>query len=99
MDAGVWRLVCRMADRSRVRKVPLQGLVPYGESPLSADACLDPTCLADPARFFLEKARVALSDGQPFGPGCEQRVRLNFATSRALLDRIVSAMVDAARAA
>jgi dienelactone hydrolase len=52
MDAGVWRLVCGMADRSRVRRVPLQGLVPYGESPLSADACLDPTCLADPARFY-----------------------------------------------
>ena len=32
--------------------------------------------------FFLEKARVAFSDGRPFGPGGENCVRLNFATSR-----------------
>ena len=53
--------------------------------------------LDDPARFFLDTARVALSDGPPFGPGCEQQVRCNFATSRALLERIVGAMGDAAR--
>ena len=53
--------------------------------------------IGDPARFFLEHARVALSDGPPFGPGCEQHVRVNFATSRALLERIVRAMGDAAR--
>ena len=51
----------------------------------------------DPARFFLEKARVALSDGPGFGVGYPQRVRLNFGTSRALLDRIVGAMAAAAR--
>jgi cystathionine beta-lyase len=44
----------------------------------------------DPARFFLDHAGVALSDGPPFGAGCEQHVRLNFATSRALLERIVT---------
>jgi cystathionine beta-lyase len=53
--------------------------------------------LDDPARFFLDHARVALSDGPPFGPGCEQFVRLNFATSRALLERIVDAMSTAVR--
>ena len=53
--------------------------------------------LDDPARFFLDHARVALSDGPPFGPGCEQFVRLNFATSRALLERMVGAMGDAVR--
>ena len=53
--------------------------------------------IGDPARFFLEHARVALSDGPPFGPGCEQHVRVNFATSRALLERIVGAMGDAVR--
>jgi len=51
--------------------------------------------IEDPARFFLDRARVALSDGPPFGAGYEQFVRLNFATSRALLDRIVTAMGDA----
>ena len=40
---------------------------------------------------------MALSDGPPFGPGCDQYVRLNFATSRALLERIVGAMGDAVR--
>jgi cystathionine beta-lyase len=51
----------------------------------------------DPARFFLDHAGVALSDGPPFGPGCEQYVRLNFATSRALLEEIVAAMGNATR--
>ena len=53
--------------------------------------------LDDPARFFLDHARVAVSDGPPFGPACEQQVRLNFGTSRALLERIVGAMGAAAR--
>jgi cystathionine beta-lyase len=53
--------------------------------------------LDDPARFFLDHAHVALSDGPPFGSGCEQFVRLNFATSRALLEQIVGAMGDAVR--
>lgn len=52
MDSGLWRLFCRFADRSRVRLVPLHGLVPYGQSPLDPDVCLDPACLADPARFY-----------------------------------------------
>jgi cystathionine beta-lyase len=51
--------------------------------------------LDDPARHFLDRARVAVSDGPPFGPRCEQMVRLNFATSRALLERIVGAMAAA----
>jgi cystathionine beta-lyase len=53
----------------------------------------------DPARFFLDHAHVALSDGPPFGPECEQHVRLNFATSRAFLERIVRAMGTAVRGA
>jgi cystathionine beta-lyase len=51
--------------------------------------------LDDPARFFLDHARVAVSDGPPFGTGCDQYVRLNFATSRALLEQIVVAMGEA----
>jgi cystathionine beta-lyase len=51
----------------------------------------------DPARFFLDEAKVAVSDGPPFGPGCEAFVRLNFATSRALLEQIVAAMGAAAK--
>ncbi len=48
--------------------------------------------LDDPARRFLDRAGVAVSDGPQFGPGCEQYVRLNFATSRTLLERIVRTM-------
>ncbi len=55
--------------------------------------------LPDPARFFLDHARVALSDGPPFGPGCEQFVRLNFATSPEVLTRIVESLGAAVRGA
>jgi cystathionine beta-lyase len=56
--------------------------------------------LDDPWRFFLDHAHVALSDGPPFGAGAgyEQYVRLNFATSAALLERIVGALGEAVRA-
>jgi cystathionine beta-lyase len=54
--------------------------------------------LDDPARCFLDRGRVAVSDGPPFGPGCEQHVRVNFATSRALLERIVAGMAHAVAA-
>jgi cystathionine beta-lyase len=53
--------------------------------------------LEDPARFFLDEARVAVSDGPPFGTGFEQFVRLNFGTSRELLEQILGAMGDAVR--
>jgi cystathionine beta-lyase len=53
--------------------------------------------LEDPATFFLREARVALSDGPPFGEGNDHHIRLNFATSRALLERIVGAMAAALR--
>lgn len=38
-----------------------------------------------PFEFFLNKAKVALSDGGKFGKGNEQFVRLNFGTSRRIL--------------
>jgi cystathionine beta-lyase len=59
-------------------------------------AWLDCTALGhdDPAEHFLRRARVALSDGPPFGVGYDQFVRLNLATSRALLERIVGRMAD-----
>jgi len=51
--------------------------------------------LAAPATFFLERAKVALSDGAAFGPPGQGHVRLNFATSRAILTDIVEAMASA----
>ncbi len=43
----------------------------------------------DPFTFFLERARVALSDGRRTGSGGEGFVRLNFATSRSILTQIL----------
>jgi cystathionine beta-lyase len=43
----------------------------------------------DPYTFFLERARVALSDGRRTGLGGEGFVRLNFATSRPILTQIL----------
>lgn len=49
---------------------------------------------AEPAEILLADARVALSPGIPFGGG-PGFARLNFATTRAILDRAIDAMADA----
>ena len=46
----------------------------------------------DPAEVFLERGRVALTSGLPFGEQGKGFARLNFATSPALLDEIVRRM-------
>jgi cystathionine beta-lyase len=48
-----------------------------------------------PSRFFLKQGRVALSNGPWFGPEGEGFVRLNFATSRSILDEVLRRMNDA----
>jgi cystathionine beta-lyase len=53
--------------------------------------------LAGPARMFLDRARVALSSGHVFGHGGAGFVRLNFATSPAILRQAIQRMGDAAR--
>jgi len=50
-----------------------------------------------PSAFFLERARVAVNDGARFGTPGEGFVRLNFATTTAILERIVEAMAQAVR--
>ena len=50
---------------------------------------------AAPYDFFLERARVALSDGGNFGAGGESFVRINFATSRAILREILERLARA----
>ena len=52
---------------------------------------------ADPAPALLERARVALSGGPSFGAGGDGFVRLNFATSPALLEQIVERMATGIR--
>lgn len=50
------------------------------------------TDLAGPARWFLDHARVGLTSGHVFGAGGAGHVRLNFATSKAILRDAVSRM-------
>ena len=49
----------------------------------------------DPAAAFLERGRVALSSGIPFGDGGAGHVRLNLATSPAILADAVARMASA----
>jgi cystathionine beta-lyase len=51
----------------------------------------------EPASFFLEHARVALNAGPDFGRSGAGRVRLNFATSTAVLTEAVDRMAAAVR--
>jgi cystathionine beta-lyase len=53
--------------------------------------------LAGPAKMFLDRARVALSSGQVFGSGGAGCVRLNFATSPAILRQALTRMGRAVR--
>lgn len=48
--------------------------------------------LSGPARWFLDHARVALSSGHVFGTGGAGHVRVNFATSPAILTEAISRM-------
>lgn len=49
----------------------------------------------DPAGFMLRNAKVALNDGATFGPGGKGFARLNFATSREILDKAIDRMAAA----
>lgn len=49
----------------------------------------------DPATMLLREAQVALGRGPEYGPSGAGHVRLNFATSRRLLDTIVDRLVTA----
>ena len=49
----------------------------------------------DPAAFLLETARLGLNAGPTFGPGLEGFVRLNFATSRGILEEALNRMAEA----
>jgi cystathionine beta-lyase len=51
--------------------------------------------LSGPARVFLDRGRVALSSGHVFGTGGSGFVRLNFATSAAILTEAVDRMAAA----
>jgi len=48
--------------------------------------------LEHPQRFFLEQAKVAMSEGLEFGDDCGQCVRLNFGCPRDMLEEALSRM-------
>lgn len=73
---------------------PAIGYAPPQASYLAWLDCRAPG-LDDPAGYFLEHARVALSPGPDFGEPGAGFVRLNFATSRELLDGMLDRMVAA----
>lgn len=51
----------------------------------------------EPADFFLARARVAMNAGRAFGAPGTGHVRFNFATSRALIERMFTQMGEALR--
>lgn len=53
--------------------------------------------LSGPARWFVDHAHVALSSGHVFGTGGAGHVRLNFATSQAILTEAITRMGQALR--
>lgn len=54
--------------------------------------------VGSPYEFFLKNAKVALSDGKIFGKGGEGHIRLNFGTSRKLLEQGLERMRKALNA-
>ncbi|HEY2519924.1 MAG TPA: aminotransferase class I/II-fold pyridoxal phosphate-dependent enzyme [Streptosporangiaceae bacterium] len=52
-----------------------------------------------PGRFFLDRARVLVTDGPAFGDAGRGHVRLNFATPRPILTRIVDQLAAAMESA
>lgn len=81
----------RLLDEGVAEHLPRVG---YASPEATYLAWLDMTAydIAEPSDFFLAEARVALTDGSPFGPGGAGHVRLNFATSPEVLTEIIERM-------
>jgi cystathionine beta-lyase len=91
------------ANRERVRaffsaELPSVGVYAPEATYLAWLDCSGLGLPGGPQAFFLERARVALNDGADFGPPGQGHVRLNFATSPAILDEILRRMADAVNA-
>lgn len=81
----------RLLDEAVAEHLPVAG---YASPEATYLAWLDMTAydIVEPADYFLTEARVALTDGSPFGPGGAGHVRLNFATSPEVLTEIIERM-------
>ncbi|MFE9648034.1 MalY/PatB family protein [Streptomyces sp. NPDC006365] len=102
-DAGPWldALLLGLDENRRLLSGLLAELLPavrYTPSESTYLAWLDCRALPlgdDPASAFLERGRVALNSGIPFGTGGSGHVRLNLATSEELLTEAVRRMARA----
>lgn len=102
-DGDEWLDACRtVLDGNRrliATRLPVAHTgIRYTPPPATYLAWLDCRALAldgDPALWLLRQARVAVSSGTNFGDGGQGFVRLNFATSPAILDTILGRIVDA----
>jgi cystathionine beta-lyase len=73
-------------DLPGIRMVPLEGTY------LAWLDCREARLGPDPARFFLDRAKVALVGGAAFGSGGEGFVRLNLGCPRGVLEEAVQRM-------
>ena len=97
-DGGPWRaallgVLARHRDtvvRELARFAPEIAVAAPAATYLAWLDCRALECPDGPQPFFLERARVALSDGVDFGPGGDGCVRLNFGTSSGVLDEILA---------
>jgi cystathionine beta-lyase len=83
--------------RAVAETLPGVAVVPPRATYLAWLDCSELALPDGPYEFFLERARVALSDGAHFGLGGAAHVRLNFATARGVLAEILERMADAIR--
>ena len=97
-----WDLnVAYWVDGAWMRLVPRSGWQAWVVDEATFLAWLDFRALdlaQSPQRFFLDHARVALAEGLAFGEPGRGFARLNFGTSRPILDEILARMDAALRA-
>jgi len=72
--------------------LPLVRYTPPEATYLAWLDCRELKLPVEPAEFFLDRAKVAVNAGPSFGAPAQGFVRLNLATSRSLLERMVTAM-------
>jgi cystathionine beta-lyase len=102
-DGGPWLAECLRyleANRDFLTRHIAAHLPGIAMSPLEGTYlawldCRQAGIPGNPAHFFLEQARVALSDGPTFGSGGAGFVRLNFGCPRATLEEALERMAGA----
>ncbi|WP_100444834.1 MalY/PatB family protein [Glycomyces xiaoerkulensis] len=102
-EGGAWldALLTAVEDNRRLlgsllaERLPAVAYRPHPGTYLAWLDCRDLGLGTDPAAVFLERGRVALNSGLPFGTGGAGRVRLNLATSPEILTEAVDRMAAA----